>query len=117
MSKPRLIKDYEKLPDEIKEQIKISYPHGYHKELIEFTNKEGNRVSALPFETDDVYYLVRMTVEEAKSLILEDEDFDEEGILKDDIQEEYEDKYSEVEYLEIPESDGEEDFDEDDDDY
>lgn len=103
MSKPRLIKDYEKVPDDIKEQIKISYPHGYHKQLIEFTNKDGNRVSALPFETDEVYYLIRMTVEEAKSIVRDDDDFDDEGNLKDDIQDEYEDKYSDVEYLDIPE--------------
>jgi hypothetical protein len=117
MSKPRLIKDYEKLPEEIKEQIKITYPHGYHKKLIEFKNKEGNRVSALPFETDEVYYMVRMTVEEAKSLIVEDEDYDEQGILKDDIQDEYEDKYSDVEYLEIPDAEGDEEFDEEDEDF
>lgn len=114
MSKPRLIKDYTKLPEEIQQQIKITYPHGYHKKLIEFTNKDGKRVSALPFETDEVYYLVRMTIAEAKTLISEDEDYDEQGILKDNIQEEYEDKYSEVDYLEIPDPDSEDisEFDE-----
>ncbi|NBB89388.1 MAG: hypothetical protein GVX96_06365, partial [Bacteroidetes bacterium] len=44
-AKPRIIKDYEKLPTEIQEQIKISYPHGYHKKLIQFTDARGAKVS------------------------------------------------------------------------
>ena len=62
-NKPRVIKDYEKLDPEIQERIKLEYPSGYSDNLIYFNNKEGKRVSALPFETDDKYYLVRMTVE------------------------------------------------------
>ena len=58
-SKPRIIKDYEKLDESIKEQIKLVYPNGFSQHLISFTNKDGLLVSALPFETDDKYYLVR----------------------------------------------------------
>lgn len=94
-SKPRVIKDYEKLPQEIQEQIKLEYPYGFSDSLITFTNKDGGIVSALPFETDDRYYMVRMTVHEALQIIEDDDDFDADGTLKDGIKEEYESKYAE----------------------
>ena len=93
MSKPRVVKDYEKLDENVKEQIKLEYPNGFEHNLVKFQNKEGLNVSALPFETDEVYYLVRMTIAEAQEIIEDDEDYDDEGVLKDDIREEYEDKY------------------------
>tara|TARA_R110001592_G_scaffold96041_3_gene276144 strand:+ start:4825 stop:5196 length:372 start_codon:yes stop_codon:yes gene_type:complete len=99
-SKPRVIKDFDKLDVEIQEQIKLSYPEGFEDNLIYFTNKEGKRVSALPFETEEKYYLVRMTVEEAQQLIEDDDDYDADGNLKDDIKEEYEEKHAEDEDVE-----------------
>lgn len=92
-SKPRIIKDYDKLDPEIQERIKLEYPSGYSENLVYFTNKDGKRVSALPFETDDKYYLVRMTVYEAEQLIEDDDDYDSTGALKDSAKEEYESKY------------------------
>ena len=96
-SKPRVIKDFDKLDLEIQEQIKLEYPEGFEDNLIYFTNKDGKRVSALPFETEEKYYLVRMTVEEAQQIIEDDDDYDEDGNLKDDIKEEYEEKHTEME--------------------
>ncbi len=84
MSKKRVVKDYDALPEEIVRLVKIKYPTGYANHLVFYTDKEGKKVSALPFETDDVYYLIRMTVQEAKRLIKEDEDYDEEGVLRED---------------------------------
>jgi hypothetical protein len=97
--KIRVIKDFDKLDEEIQEQIKLVYPHGFSQNLITFTNKEGKLVSALPFETDDKYYLIRMTNVQAQQIITEDEDYDDEGILKVDSREEYEDKYADLDYL------------------
>ncbi len=93
-NKPRVIKDFDRLDEGIQEQIKLAYPEGFKNNLIFFTNKEGKRVSALPYETEDKYYLVRMTVAEAAEIIRDDDDYDEDGILKDDVKEEYEGKYS-----------------------
>jgi hypothetical protein len=117
-SKPRVIKDYEKLDPEIQERIKLEYPSGYSDSLIYFNNKDGKRVSALPFETEDKYYLVRMTVYEAERIIEEDDDYDSSGSLKSSAKEEYESKYSDDEFL-VPEADVEDvaDDDFDDDDY
>ncbi|MBI1288955.1 MAG: hypothetical protein GC178_15415 [Flavobacteriales bacterium] len=98
--KPRIVKDYDKLDDGVKEMIKLHYPFGFEDNLVSFTNAEGKKVSALPFETDDRYYLVRMTVAEAQSIIEDDDDYDEDGNLTDEAREEYEDKYDDVEEVE-----------------
>ena len=121
-NKPRVIKDYDKLDPEIHEKIKLEYPSGYSENLIYFNNKEGKRVSALPFETEDKYYLVRMTVYEAEKIIEEDDDYDSTGSLKDSAKEEYESKYADDEFLaeeaEVEEADeiADDDYDDDDDD-
>lgn len=97
VSKPRVIKDYDKLPVELQEQIKLEYPYGFSDSLISFTNKDGMIVSALPFETDDKYYMVRMSVGEAIKIVEDDDDFDADGMLKDSIKEEYVSKYGDLE--------------------
>jgi hypothetical protein len=97
--KPRVIKDYEKLDMAVQEQIKLAYPYGFAKSLIFFTDKDGIKVSALPFETDDKYYLVRMTKLEAQQIIKDDEDYNEMGQLKEAVKFDYEDKYSDLDYM------------------
>ena len=80
--KPRVVKDYDKLAEEIQEQIKLNYPYGFEKHLIRFTNREGKFVSALPFETEEKYYLIRMTEYEALAIIRNDDDYDDSGRLR-----------------------------------
>lgn len=117
-SKPRVIKDFEKLEVELQEQIKLAYPEGFHENLIHFYNKEGKKVSALPFETEEKYYLLRMTVEEAKQIIEDDEDFGSDGTLKESVRDDYEDKYGDLDHMAdyISSDDGDGDGDEGDDD-
>jgi hypothetical protein len=112
-SKPRIIKDYDKLDPEIQEKIKLEYPFGYSENLITFTNKDGLIISALPFETEDKYYMVRMTAREAVRIVEDDDDFDDDGILKEGIKEEYESKYAEVEGVDEVPDDLDDDFDDD----
>lgn len=97
MNKPRVVKDFDKLDIEVQEQIKLAFPYGFEDELITFKNAEGKNVSALPFEAEDKYYLVRMTISEAQAIIEDDDDYDDDGNLKDEIKEEYEEKYEEEE--------------------
>jgi hypothetical protein len=96
MDKPRVIKDYAKLDLAIQEQIKLTYPEGFEDSLIKFRNAAGQMVSALPFEAEEKYYLVRMTVSEAIAIVDDDDDYDEDGNLKDDVKEEYEEKYDDL---------------------
>ncbi|WP_258103734.1 hypothetical protein [Marinoscillum sp. MHG1-6] len=116
-SKPRVIKDFEKLDPTTQEQIKLAFPFGFHDKLIHFTDREGKRVTALPFETDEKYYLVRMTREEARAIVEDDEDYDEDGMLKESVKDDYEDKYGDLNHMADYLSDGEDDDDDGDDDY
>jgi len=116
-NKPRVIKAFEKLDTEIKEQIKLTYPEGFSDNLITFTNKDGLLVSALPFETDEKYYLIKMSVNEAERIIEEDDDYDNDGNLRKSAQDEYADKHADIEYLSdvLPDTSDSEDEDSDDD--
>jgi hypothetical protein len=98
-NKSRIVIDYDKLSEEIKEQIKLVYPEGYYQHLIEFKNAKGENISALRFETFDKIYLIRMSVKKAMQMIIDDSDYDDDGFLRDDIKEKYEDDHSDVEYL------------------
>lgn len=93
MTKPRVVKDYDKLTEEIQEQIKLNYPFGFQRNLITFKNMKGKFISALPFETEEKYYLVRMTKAEAVEIIENDDDYNDNGLLKKDVREDYEEKY------------------------
>ena len=88
MVRKRIVVDYKKLSEEIIDQVKLKYPYGYEDSLITFTNSQGVFISALPFETESVYYLIRMTEEEAREIIEEDSDYDEDGKLRVDFNEE-----------------------------
>ncbi len=114
-NKPRIIKDYDKLDKRIQEQIKLAYPEGFSQYLITFLNKDGKYVSALPFETEDYYYLVRMTEDEADMIISTDDDY-EDGILKEEVREMFEDKYADMEILSGKDDEEEEEEQEKDDD-
>jgi hypothetical protein len=104
-NKPRVIKDFNKLDADLQEQIKLKYPYGFSDNLITFTNKDGLLVSALPFETEDKMYLLRMTEKEAQRIIELDDDYDDDGVLKSEVRDEYEDKYSDMDYLADGETD------------
>lgn len=84
-AKKRVVKDYDKLPEEVINQIKLEYPRGFVKNLVKYTNKDGLQVSALPYETEDMYYLIRMSAMEARQIILDDDDY-EDGVLRDDFE-------------------------------
>lgn len=83
MAKKRIVLDYEKLDVETVNGIKMKYPEGYKEHLVTFTNAQGRYVSALPFEAEEIYYLVRMTELEAIQIIREDNDFGRDGKLRE----------------------------------
>ena len=65
MSKPKVIKHFDKLDLELQTLIVNSFPRGFDKHLVTFKGLKGKLISALPFETEDKYYFVKMTREEA----------------------------------------------------
>ncbi len=84
MGKLKVVKDFDKISEEVLAQIKLEYPNGFQKKLIIFKNIKGKFVSALPFETEDKHYLIRMTQSEAEEIINEDDDYGEDGSLTED---------------------------------
>jgi hypothetical protein len=98
-NKLKVIKDYHKLTREMKEQIKLVFPEGYAEHLINVSTSKGQRITALPFETFDKVYLIRMNSSEAELIIENDMDFDVQGNLKKSVRHKYEEKHSEVGYL------------------
>jgi DNA-directed RNA polymerase subunit delta len=86
-SKPKVVKDYDKLPKEVMAAIKAEYPNGFSHKLIAYTTPKGEKVMALPFDTDDLAYLVRVTVMDTRNIMREDDDFDDDKttIVRDDL--------------------------------
>lgn len=76
MMKPKLIKDFTKLDIELQRQVLELYPDGYESSLVTFTKKDGKYGHALPFETEDKYYLLRMPEETIDIMGLDDDDDD-----------------------------------------
>ena len=76
--KKRVIKDYKNLPEEIREAIKEKYPQGYIHHVITFFNQDKQLVSALPYETDEISYLIKMP----SSLHLKEDEEDSDSTLE-----------------------------------
>jgi len=118
INKPKIIKDYNKLDKALQEQIKLVYADGFADHLIHFFDKDGIKVSALPFETEDRYYMLRMTENEAIQIVDEDDDYDDDGFLKSHVKQDYEDKYADLDHVAEQMTEEEETSDSyDDDDY
>lgn len=104
-NKIRVTQVYDKLSEEIKEQIKLAYPYGFSHKLIVYKNRENKLVKGLRFETDEKIYLIRMTIVEAEKIIEFDDDFDDDGNLKNEIKEGYEEKYTDPDSIPTSEED------------
>jgi hypothetical protein len=105
MNKPRVIKCYEKLDEDTLLQIKLVYPESFASSLNRFTDVNDRLTSALPFETEEKYYLIRMTKNEALLIIDDDDDYDDDGNLLDEAREVYEDRLNDDEDDDIEEAD------------
>ncbi len=60
MGKQRIIKAYEQLSESLVKQLKESYPDGYDDHIITFTNSKGEIEVAIPFDTEEIYYLIKL---------------------------------------------------------
>jgi len=113
MNKPKIIKAYEKLDEQTIQMVKLVYPRGYNRHLIPFVNKDGERKMGLPFETEDYYYLIRMTSQKAKQIVRNDDDYLN-GVLKKGVQDKYTEKYDDDDFLGDYNANDDNDFDDSD---
>ena len=109
-NKPKIIKDYDKLTDEMLEQIKLIYPKGFRRHLVTFTGLDGKQRKGLPFETEEKIYLIRMTTQEAIHMVAADDDYNDNGLLKPNVQARLADKYDEEDHLEEYNSNDDNDY-------
>jgi hypothetical protein len=85
-SKPKVVKDFDKLPKELQAQIKTDYPNGFSHKLISYTTPKGEKVMALPYDTEELSYLVRVTVLDSRNIVREDDDIeDDTKPIRDDL--------------------------------
>lgn len=68
ISKQRRIVDYRNLSDELLELLEAQYHGDYSTSTIRFRNAQGDLVSAVPIETEDSIYLVKMSVQLRRKL-------------------------------------------------
>ncbi|MDZ7848105.1 MAG: hypothetical protein U5L96_15875 [Owenweeksia sp.] len=75
--KKRIIVDYKNVTPEILDMFTDRYPYGYEEEdVIKFKNSKGENVKAVPFETKDTKYLIKVSVEMDRKIeaFLDEED-------------------------------------------
>lgn len=86
MDKKRVIVDYKNITADLLQRFTDVFPQGYDDDdIIRFTNAKGESVRAVPLETDDTRYLVKVSVELDRRVeaFLDDDDEDDDS---DDIE-------------------------------
>jgi hypothetical protein len=81
VGKQRIIKAYEQLSENLVEKLREKYPDGFEDNVITFTNSKGEIEVAIPFDTEEIYYLIKLprtstTEEEEDSESSSYEEFD-----------------------------------------
>ena len=61
-TKKRLVVSFNNLPLELQEQVKALYPLGYADSMMRIDKPNGDFFFAVPFETDEISYLVKIEV-------------------------------------------------------
>ena len=77
-NKKRVVKDYENLSPELLSLMHAAYPNGFDGAMISFFDRDGKRVSAIPFETDEIYYSGDVSlddIENAENSFSEDDNY------------------------------------------
>ncbi|MEE1347021.1 MAG: hypothetical protein U0K36_03975 [Bacteroidales bacterium] len=80
-TKPRVIKNYEKLDEKLREEIAARYPLGYAQDIKTFDIGGGRFMTGLPFETDEYSYIIKFPAAAENISDLQDED----GGAEDDL--------------------------------
>ena len=60
--KRRSVVSFANLPEELQEEVKKLYPYGYNEAMMRIEKPNGDFFYAVPFETEEGSYLVKVTV-------------------------------------------------------
>lgn len=83
-TKKRLVVSFNNLPAELQEQVKAFYPLGYTDAMMRIDKPNGDFFFAVPYETEDISYLVKIEVK-IDEVSADDDDkdyYDTDGDLK-----------------------------------
>jgi hypothetical protein len=61
MAKRFVIKDYKSMTPDLMALLVEAYPDGFEYDTEYFTNAKGERVEAVPLETEDTKYLIKVS--------------------------------------------------------
>ncbi len=87
MAKKKMIVDYKNVPEEVLQLLAEKYPHGYQRAIIKFKNAKGETVSAVPIETEEISYLVKVSIQLRNMVDNVDlDDFEDEFESDDDLE-------------------------------
>ena len=75
IAKKRLVTSFNNLPLELQEAVKAAYPLGYTDYMMRIDKPNGDFFFAVPFETEEISYLVKIDVK-IDDLSNEEEDKD-----------------------------------------
>lgn len=62
VSKKKIIKSLDSLPEDLKDIIREQYPNGYESSITRITNAKKEPIFVFPIETDDATILVKVPV-------------------------------------------------------
>jgi hypothetical protein len=66
--KKRVFQEFDSLDQGLKDRIKNKYPYGFENALLSYINVNGDKVTFLPFETEDTFYMLRVSEIHAKKV-------------------------------------------------
>lgn len=59
-TKKRLVVSYKNISEELREELKKSYPSGFQDAMIRVDKGPGDFFYAVDLETDDIHYLIKV---------------------------------------------------------
>ncbi len=66
MDKKKVIKSYENLSPELQEMLDEKYKYGYSNSIVRLSNARNETFFAVPLETEDANYMVKVQPEKPK---------------------------------------------------
>jgi hypothetical protein len=84
ISKKRIIKSLENLPENLVELIHQQYPNGYQASISRITNAKKEPIFVFPLDTEDAIYLIKVPVTKNSSGEYDVDPKEEEDIEKSD---------------------------------
>jgi hypothetical protein len=89
VAKRNVIKDYKTMTPELMALLVAAYPEGFEYDTVYFTNAKGEKVEAVPLETEDTKYLIKVSTSLEKQFEAFDlEAFEDEEVIDKDFDEE-----------------------------